>query len=389
MKIGILLPSIYSSDTYSKTIFAPKPLAVSLANGLVKRGHKVYLYSADNVKTKAYLVKGDNKLLVDNLINHKLRHSDEHREKWGTFYLKKYLFELDLTQKAYLDAKENKVDIIHSYHDTLAHFFDGITSIPVIYTLHDPLPPPYTIEYWLLDKFKNHYYVSISTSFRKKNPSLHFIATIYHGLDLNIYKFSSESDDHFLFMGRIVEEKGLPTAIKIILNLNLNLKIGIQSGKKDREGAYYTSSILPLLKEPNIQQIGFLDVNSKVEAYKRAKALLFPIEWEEPFGMVLIESMACGTPVVAFARGSVPEIVKDGETGFIVNSSDSDKRGDWVIKKTGIEGLTEAVKRIYSMPQNEYQSMRRNCRKHVEEKFTVEKMVDGYEQVYKKVLSNS
>ena len=102
----------------------------------------------------------------------------------------------------------------------------------------------------------------------------------------------------------------------------------------------------------------------------------------------MIEAMATGTPVVAFARGSVPEIVKDSETGFIVNSSDSDIRGNWIVKKTGIAGLCEAVERMYAMPTEQYQQMRRNCRAHVEAHFTVEKMVDSYEQVYQKILAN-
>ena len=126
--------------------------------------------------------------------------------------------------------------------------------------------------------------------------------------------------------------------------------------------------------------------NKLSDFYGRAKALLYPIEWEEPFGLVLIESMACGTPIVAFARGSIPEVVIDGETGFIVNPSDSDIRGNFIIKKTGKEGLKEAVEKIYAMSEAEYRQMRLNCRKHVEANFTVEKMVDGYEKVYQKLL---
>jgi len=100
----------------------------------------------------------------------------------------------------------------------------------------------------------------------------------------------------------------------------------------------------------------------------------------------MIEAMACGTPVVAYARGSVPEVIKDGETGFIVNSSEEDKRGDWIVKKTGIEGLCEAVEKIYAMPKNQYIEMRKNCRKHVENNFTVEKMVNNYEKVYREII---
>ena len=125
-----------------------------------------------------------------------------------------------------------------------------------------------------------------------------------------------------------------------------------------------------------------------VSLMQKAKAFLMTINWEEPFGLVMIEAMACGTPVVAFARGSVPEIVKDGETGFIINPSDDDVRGDWIIKKTGFEGLCEAVNKLYSLSQEEYKQMRLACRKRVEERFTIEKMVEEYEKVYQDVLNS-
>jgi glycosyltransferase involved in cell wall biosynthesis len=103
----------------------------------------------------------------------------------------------------------------------------------------------------------------------------------------------------------------------------------------------------------------------------------------------MIEAMACGTPVIAYARGSVPEVIVDGVTGFVVNSSDDDIRGNWIIKKTGIEGLQEAIEKIYSLSDDEYLKIRKNCRKHVEENFTFNKMVDEYEKVYKEVIEAS
>ena len=129
----------------------------------------------------------------------------------------------------------------------------------------------------------------------------------------------------------------------------------------------------------------------KYDFLGNAKAFLFPIHWEEPFGLVMVEAMACGTPVVAYNRGSVPEIVKDGVTGFIVDppeedlnsqiSNHNDQQGSWIIKKRGIEGLVEAVRRISEID-------RKACKKHVEEHFTVDHMVDGYIDVYRKILDN-
>lgn len=121
----------------------------------------------------------------------------------------------------------------------------------------------------------------------------------------------------------------------------------------------------------------------------RAKCVLFPIKWEEPFGMVMIEAMACGTPVIAYARGSVPEVIKDGVTGLIVNQNEAEKRGNWIIKKTGIDGLCEAIEKIYGLSPAAYLKMRQNCRKQVEDNFSAEKMVVRYEGVYSEILTSN
>src|SRR5207249_3429601 len=138
----------------------------------------------------------------------------------------------------------------------------------------------------------------------------------------------------------------------------------------DRE--YFELEVEPHLNEHVKVVTETVDFNTKIQYYKDASYFIYPIQWEEPFGLVFIESMACGTPVIAFARGAVPEIVKDGETGFIINSSENDIRGNWIIKKTGIEGLSEAIERMYLMNENDYRNMREACRSHVEKNFTIE-----------------
>jgi glycosyltransferase involved in cell wall biosynthesis len=369
-------------------IFAPKPLAIALADGLTKRGHTVYFFGSSDIGTKATLVGGKNILIDQEFVYHKLLHAEKTREKWGTFYLKKNLFDLDLTQKAYLYAKDGQVDIIHAYHDIFSHFFDGITDIPTVYTLHDPLPPEGTYEYWILNEYKNHNYIPISNAFRKGSLKLNFLDTVYHGIDVTNFPFSDTDNGYFLFMARLIPEKGLHTALKVVLRLNVSLKIAsdFSSNENNKKDTYYNKKIKPYLGTSKVTETGMVLGEEKNNLLAGGRALLFPIEWEEPFGMVMIEAMACGTPVVAFARGSVPEVIKDGETGFIVNPSDEDKQGDWIFKRTGVDGFGEAVERIYSMPDTEYRKMRYACRRHVEENFTVEKMVNGYETVYRKIL---
>jgi glycosyltransferase involved in cell wall biosynthesis len=161
-------------------------------------------------------------------------------------------------------------------------------------------------------------------------------------------------------------------------------------GRKSTENVnFFDQELSPFIDNINVIYIDNTERDEALELFKRSKAFLFPVQWEEPFGLVMIESMACGTPVIAFARGSVPEIIKDGETGLIVNPSDGDIRGNWLVKKTGIEGLCEAIDKIYSLPVGQYQQMRRNCRSLVEKNFTVEKMVNEYEKVYQQILAQS
>ena len=142
---------------------------------------------------------------------------------------------------------------------------------------------------------------------------------------------------------------------------------------------YFVEQVKPLIDGKQIKFIGEVNHKGKAELLKNAKALIAPIQWREPFGLFLIEPMACGTPVIAFNRGSVPEIIKHGKTGFIVTPFNKKT-------KPNIEGFVKAIKKIYQMPETEYKKMRYNCRKHVEKNFSLEKMTSEYEKLYYKVL---
>lgn len=387
MRIGILAPSIYMSTTkYADMIFAPRELAVFLANGLVKRGHEVYLFTSPDIKTNATIVPGDEKLIKDSYVEEKMSNQASERFKWASFYNLKRNYEIDLTQRCYNMALKGKLDIIHSYHDTLAHFFDELTGFPTVYTLHDPLPQnKNSLYYWLLEKYSRQNYVSISDSFRKHpSLSLNFTQTVYHGIDLDNYKPSLNKGAYIAFMGRMAPEKGLESAIAVAKNVKISLKIATSKTTANENTPYYRDVIAPVINNSLISFTGFLTKEAKCEFLSNAAGFIFPITWEEPFGMVMIEAMACGVPVIAYNRGSVSEIVRDGLTGFIIDPDNDDRpgKGTWVIKKKGIEGLIEAVKRIGEID-------RKNCQKQVEEKFTIEKMVKGYEEVYKKILATS
>lgn len=350
---------------------APEKIMHTITEKLVEKGHEVYLFASGDSLTSAHLVSITKiSASLDPLIG-----IGSHIE-----------FERLLISKCYQMAKENKFDIIHSIFDTRSAFYAPLVDIPTVSTLHSPMDK---VKNQILSEIKKSLYlISISNAQRKLYPDLNYYTTIYHGLDLksNEFELGEGIGNYMIFVGRLVEEKGIETIISLSKKLQKQVYL---LGTNVKNSNFWNDVIKPNVDDNFIHHFGYLDKGKLKIHYQNAKLFLFPIKWEEPFGLVMIEAMACGTPVVAFARGSVPEIVKDGETGFIVNSSDEDIRGDWVIKKTGIEGLKDAINKIYSMPTEEYKKMRLNCRVHVEKNFTVERMVNDYERVYQEIIEKN
>lgn len=385
MNIGLLLPSVYMGAKYKNKIFAPKQLFLNLADGLVARGHTVYVYAAPGTKTTAHLVEGHHEFIEKDFISPKFRGLDRLTKLKNAHIATKTEYEIDLSMKAYVHGREKKLDIMHSYHDFMAHYINRLADLPTVYTVHDPLPRKEHLEYWRFKHFSSDNYIFISKSQLENFRGLvKSVDVIYHGVDTEKFSFGVLGGEYLAFLGRYIKEKGVVEAITASRQAGLPLRM--VGDDVYRVLSYYQTKVLPYLKKSVVEDETFLGEADRSSFLKNAKALLFPILWEEPFGLVMIEAMACGTPVIAFARGSVPEVIKDGETGFIINSSDSDIRGNWVIKKTGVDGLIEAVRKVTSMARDEYQNMRSACRAHVEKNFTVEKMVEGYEKTYQKLL---
>ena len=229
-----------------------------------------------------------------------------------------------------------------------------MTTTPTVFTLHDPIYPWQAWAYRLFQK-SNQYYVSISDAQRRPAPNLPFVNTIYNGVDLRLFPYSSSARDYFAFVGRLAWYKGPTEAIRAAQLANTKLLIA----GGPNTGLYWDEHIASTFND-RIQYAGQVRYGLLKTYYGGAKALLVPILWEEPFGLTMIEAMACGTPVIAFRRGSVPEIVVDGVTGFIVDT---------------VEEMAEAMKKIDQID-------RKACREHVEKNFTVEKMIEAYERVF-------
>lgn len=387
MKIGLLLPSVYMGSKYKNKIFAPKELFLNLANGLVDKGHEVYVYSSPDTKTKAHLVPGEERFINKDFISPKFRGLDRLDKLKNAHIVTRSEYEIDLSVKAYLHARDKKLDIVHSYHSDAftAHYLNHLEPLKTVYTLHDPKPLREHLVYWRLKFFKKDNYIFISDSqLNKFNGMVHSVGVIRHGVDIDKFIFDKTGGNYLAFLGRYIKEKGVAEAIYAAEKTDKTLKM--VGDDAYRVLPYYQKNILPKLKKGRVEDTSFGEAG-RDEFLRKAKALLFPILWDEPFGMVMIEAMSCGTPVIAFNRGSVEEVIKDGITGFIIEQ-DKSKTSKWVIKKTGKEGLIEAINRIYGMSKEEYEQMRLSTRKHIEDNFTIDKMVEEHEKVYKKIIGS-
>ena len=249
-------------------------------------------------------------------------------------------------------------DIIHNQFDFLPLTYSGLTNTPVVTTVHgfssSRIMPVYK-------KYnKSTHYVSISDADR--SPELDYIATVHHGIDLSQFTFNPEPSkgDYILYFGRVHHDKGTKEAVEIARALNMRLIIaGIIQDQR-----YFDDYVKPFLREGEIEYVGSVGPEKRDDLLGNAKLLLHPINFNEPFGLSIVEAMACGTPVVAFNKGSMPELIINGENGFLVNNSN------------------EAIERIKEIDS----ISRMNCRKVVEEKFSKESMAKKYIEVYEKIL---
>lgn len=387
MKIGLALPSILMAKRFNNRIFAPKDLYLDLVNGLVKK-NEVYAYTASSIKTDANLVTINSILEDRDLASFRDNNKTPDLFKYAAFVKTAFEYEQEILENSFSHGKKEKIDLMHIYLQTHGSYSYDYLDFPIVTTLHDPVPPEGSIERLRCRPENKIHYIAISDRQKKEYEEqlgLKVLKRIYHGINVNSYSFNSKPNANYMVtMGRYLPEKGISDAIQASIRKKKLLKIA--SSMNFKENSYYLNKISPFLGSEFVQEFDFMSIKEKINFLGNAKAFLFPISWEEPFGMVMLEAMACGTPVIAYAQGSVPEIIKDGETGFIINLSEEDIRGDFIIKKTGIEGLIEAIERLDQLSNGEYERMRSKTRRYIEENFTVEKMVKEYEDAYKQII---
>jgi glycosyltransferase involved in cell wall biosynthesis len=324
-----------------------------LTEELVRRGHDVTLFAPADSKTKAKLVsicpqalsRDPNSLIPPNIYDY-----------WNIIYAMKFA---------------DQFDVIHA-HSLAPAYFRQICKTPLVRTSHHPISKQWLAHYndpfyhkylkKLEDIKEDGYKVFVSqsqkkASFSKQQKSF----TVYNGIPIDNFKFNPNPKDYFAFFGFLNYDKGAHIAVQVARKAGVKLLL---AGVVKKEEDFFDKEIKPHLNK-KIQYIGpITNYKDKSDFLGNAKGLLVPIQWEEPFGLVMPEAMACGTPPIAFRRGAIPEIIENKKNGFIVNSE---------------KQMIEAIKNIDKID-------RRQCRKRVEKDFTIEKMVDRYEEVYRKIV---
>jgi glycosyltransferase involved in cell wall biosynthesis len=315
-----------------------------LTEELVRQGHEVTLFASGDSKTRAELVA---------INDTALRLSKEHRNP----VLEHVLMMEGLRERC------SDFDILHFHTDLLQFPFLRALGRPSLTTLHGRLDEPGIFPFY--QEFSEAHLVAISCSQRRSLPKEAQVSVIHHGLPSGLLRCTPGRGQYLAFLGRIAPEKGAVDAIQIAVAAGLPLRIAAKIDKADK--TYWEEIVRPLMeRSPNVEYIGEISEHEKIEFLGNAMALLFPIDWPEPFGLIMIEAMACGTPVIAYPMGSVPEVIEEGRSGHIVGS---------------VDGAVKALGKVEKLD-------RRIVRQCFDRRFTVEKMTKRYVRLYEKLLDS-
>jgi glycosyltransferase involved in cell wall biosynthesis len=324
-----------------------------LTEELVRRGHEVTLFASGDSTTLARLVP-----TVDTAL---WREPEVHDP---------LVFWSVTLGEVYRRAARGAFDIVHSHLDFIAFACAALVPTPTVTTLHGRLDLPDLPRVYA--RFPEMAVVSISDSQRAPLPFARWAATVYNGIDVERHPFNPRGGEYLAWLGRISPEKGLGNAIAIARRAGLPIKVAARMPLEDHgdpnvraDWDYYRRAVEPLLAEPDVEHVGEIGDEERAQFLGNARALLFPIDWPEPFGLVMAEALACGTPVVARRRGSVPEVIANGVTGLIGETDD-----ELADLCTRVDGISRAA-----------------CRAEAARRFSVGAMTDGYEAVYRRLLA--
>ncbi len=358
MKIAMMVRGYLPVPTPADMIYAPIDLAVAIAEGLTKRGHSVDFYAPLGSKLKKVNVESKGlRPLADN--EHDFHELIANIDKMVHSF--PAMWEGVMVKQMFEWARAGKYDALHFHHPESAMMLGSLyPEVPVLYTLHDPIHD-WSREIFELHGSPNQHFVSLSNNQRRDGTDLPYVGTVYNGVNIKDYPFSDKPEDFLLYAGRVAPEKGVKEAIQVAKETNHRLLIIGPVYPLTR--SYFDQYIKPFLDD-QILYLGFMELKQMPAYYQKAKALLTPVQWEEPFGLTTIEAMASGTPVISFRRGAAPELIVNGKTGFVVDTTAE---------------MIDAVHKIKRIA-------RQDCRDHVKKNFSTAKMVDGYEAAFAQII---
>jgi len=385
MRVGIVVPHIFMHrEILPQVIFSPGSLALDLAEGLSGLGVEVTLFTPGSVDANANNVTADLSYFEQELVGRGDTYLELLKKHPFTFITLARQVQSEIVAAAFAMANNDELDVVHIYtnEEDIALPFAKLCKKPVVFTHHDPFN--FLVKYKnVFPKYKQLNWLSVSNAQRVGMPAdTNWLANIYHGADGQAYRpVDNPRGDYVVCLGRIIQAKGTHLAIAAIEQYNrdyveqgdtqsqppLKLKLAGKhySGKKDD---YWQTAIQPKIDGEIISYEGFVgDTEAKRQLLANAKAIIVPSTFQEPFGMVMIEALACGTPVIGLASGAIPEVVKDGLTGFVVPTSDDEQ--------AMINGLAEAIAKLDSID-------RTICRQDFEARFTLAEMSRSHLAAY-------
>lgn len=314
-----------------------------LTEELVEAGHEVTLFAAGDSSTTAELIP---------MTSQSLRLDERCRDPLAHHVL----------MLQHVVDRSDDFDVVHFHIDYLHYPVSRQKKWRNVTTLHGRLDIPDLQP--LYEKYADLPLISISTAQRDPLKAANWLDTVYHGLPEDLYECRNGPGSYLAFLGRISPEKRVDRAIEISSASGVPLKIAAKVGEEDR--TYFEREIEPLFDRPNVEHVGEIGEEDKNDFLGNARALLFPIDWPEPFGLAMIEAFACGTPVIAYPHGAVPEIVRNGTSGFVV------------------ENISEAVEAVERTPRLKG----KRCRRYFESRFTARRMMGDYLKAYQRLLGS-
>lgn len=361
MKIAMMVRAFLETPPPGNVAYSPAIIAQTLAEGLQQRGHTVTFFGPEGTKVDVSAIEtygvrsvAKDQAELDDFVGTSELFSNYRPALYDEYVVKRIMER----------ASTGEFDCVLFHHFESAMPIAGLfPKVPVFYILHD------FIDYARREAIEMHstpnqHFISISDSQRRDAPDINYTSTVYNGIDTELFKADGEPEDYLMISGRVTPDKGVKEAVQIALQAGRRLLVSGSVSKADQW--YFEENVKPHLSN-KILFLGMLEREQLVKYYQNAAGLLMPIQWQEPFGLAMVEAGACGTPVIAFNRGSVPEIVVDGKTGFIVDNS------------------AEMILAIEKLPKIK----RQDCRDHVVKNFSISKMINGYEAAIQKVLAES